>query len=79
MVYANSEDGFLYAIDASGAVRDKIFLDAALGAAYTPVSLSSEGLVFTQNNGRLFVVGNPFRSAAQPPGEMGRPRAVGFR
>ena len=79
IVYANSEDGFLYAIDASGAVRDRIFLDAALGAAYTPVSLSSEGLVFTQNNGRLFIVGNPFRPFPRRPRETSSPRAVGFR
>ncbi|BDG02133.1 hypothetical protein [Anaeromyxobacter oryzae] len=59
VVYANSEDGNLYAIRPGGAVRDRIFLQQALGAAYTPVSLDAAGRVYAQNDGRLFVVGGP--------------------
>jgi outer membrane protein assembly factor BamB len=65
-VLANSEDGFLYAIAQGGALRQRIFLDTAQGAAYTPLSLGADGRIYTQNNGTLFVVG-----------EGGRRRAVG--
>src|SRR5205823_14051427 len=38
-VYANSEDGNLYAISQGGTVTQRIFLDSALGAAYTPLAI----------------------------------------
>jgi outer membrane protein assembly factor BamB len=57
VVYANSEDGNVYAIRQGGTVRDRFFLRQALGAAYTPVSLDAQGRVYTQNDGRLFVIG----------------------
>ncbi len=56
-VYANSEDGTTYAITANGQLRDAIFLDRALGAAYTPVALDRQGRVFALNAGRLAVLG----------------------
>jgi hypothetical protein len=56
-VYANSEDGSLYVIDQGGVLQGKIFLNQALGAAYTPLSLGPDGKIYTQNNGILFVVG----------------------
>ena len=57
VVYANSEDGHLYAINQGGTVRERIFLQLALGAAYTPLSLGTDGKIYTQNAGHLFVVG----------------------
>jgi len=57
VVYVNSEDGHLYAINQGGTLRERIFLQLALGAAYTPLSLGSDGRVYTQNAGHLFVVG----------------------
>jgi hypothetical protein len=36
----------------------KMFLNIALGAAYTPLSIGPDGKLYTQNNGHLFVVGN---------------------
>lgn len=57
VVYVNSEDGHLYAIDQGGTMRERIFLQLALGAAYTPLSLGVDGRIYTQNAGRLFVVG----------------------
>ncbi|HKR62750.1 MAG TPA: hypothetical protein VJZ00_03375, partial [Thermoanaerobaculia bacterium] len=57
VVYVNSEDGSLYAINQGGGLRDRIFLQLALGAAYTPLSLGSDGRIYTQNAGHLFVVG----------------------
>jgi hypothetical protein len=79
VAYLNSEDGVLYAIDRSGQVRDHIFLDAALGAAYTPLSIGPDGVVYSQNNGHLFAVGKARADrkapdAATPRGSV--PRVV---
>ncbi len=79
VVYANSEDGFLYAIGRGGIALGSIFLDLAVGAAYTPLSVSSDGLIYAQNNGRLFVAGNPWRPFPLPPGGAKVPRSVGPR
>jgi outer membrane protein assembly factor BamB len=59
VTYVNSEDGHLYAIAADGHLRDKLFLDRALGAAYTPLALDHRGRVLSLNNGHLSVVGAP--------------------
>lgn len=58
-VFANSEDGNLYAISQGGTVATRRFLQLALGAAYTPLALGDDGLIYTQNFGHLFVVGAP--------------------
>ncbi|HEV7486691.1 MAG TPA: hypothetical protein VGQ65_13520 [Thermoanaerobaculia bacterium] len=56
-VYANSEDGNLYAIAQGGVLEDKIFLQLALGAGYTPISIGPDGRLYAQNAGHLFAVG----------------------
>jgi uncharacterized protein (TIGR03437 family) len=56
-VYANSEDGNLYAIGQGAILKAKIFQQLAIGAAYTPASLGGDGKIYTQNAGRMFVVG----------------------
>ncbi|HEV2719654.1 MAG TPA: hypothetical protein VG323_06520 [Thermoanaerobaculia bacterium] len=56
-VYVNSEDGYLYAIGQGGTIRDRIFLQLALGAGYTPVSIGPEGRIYAQNAGHLFAIG----------------------
>lgn len=56
-VYANSEDGGLYAIAQGGTQVGHHFLQLALGAAYTPLAIGDDGLIYTQNFGHLFVVG----------------------
>jgi outer membrane protein assembly factor BamB len=58
VVYANSEDGNLYAIAQGGTLKQRIFQNLALGAAYTPASLGGDGKIYSQNDGVLFVVGN---------------------
>jgi len=55
-VFANSEDGNLFAISQGGLLKQKIFQQLALGAAYTPTSLGGDGKIYTQNAGHLFVV-----------------------
>jgi hypothetical protein len=56
-VFVNSEDGNLYSIRSNGTLRDHLFLNSALGAAYTPLSIANEGKILTQSNGHLYVVG----------------------
>jgi len=67
VVYVNSEDGNLYSIAQPPTIdpsviltqpQANIFLNLALGAAYTPLSIGPDGKIYTQNNGHLFVVGN---------------------
>ncbi len=58
VVYANSEDGNLYAINRDGTLKQSKFLRLALGAAYTPLALGDDGKIYTENFGDLFVVGN---------------------
>ena len=69
ILYLNGEDGVLYAFDRQGQIVGQIFLDTALGAAYTPVALGPDGVVYTQNNGHLFAVGK-----AGSPRELAGPR-----
>jgi hypothetical protein len=62
-VYVNSEDGNIYVLPQghSGIFTTpggQMFLNVALGAAYTPLSIGPDGKLYTQNNGHLFVVGN---------------------
>jgi len=58
VVYANSEDGNLFAINQGGTLKQKIFQQLALGAAYTPASIGGDGKLYSQNDGHLYVVGN---------------------
>ncbi len=58
VVYANSEDGNLYAINQGGTLKQRIFQQLALGAAYTPTSMGADGKIYSQNAGILFVVGH---------------------
>jgi outer membrane protein assembly factor BamB len=62
-VYANSEDGNLYTLPQgdSGVFtkpKQSIFLNLAIGAAYTPLSIGPDGRIYTENDGHMFVVGN---------------------
>jgi hypothetical protein len=57
VVYGLNEDGNLWAIGPDGRERGRIFLERALGAAYTPVSMDARGRIYAQNYGRLFAVG----------------------
>ncbi len=62
VVYANSEDGNIYALQQGNSgvfttPKQRLFLNLALGAAYTPLSIGPDGLIYTENDGRLFAVG----------------------
>jgi hypothetical protein len=56
-VYANDEDGYVYQIGQGGVLKTQTFLNQALGAAYTPISLDPSGRVFALNNGELTILG----------------------
>jgi hypothetical protein len=56
-VYVNSEDGNLYVLNQHGKMERRIFLNRAIGAAYTPVSLGPDGKIYALNDGVLFVLG----------------------
>ena len=64
-VYVNSEDGNLYTIPqghtgvftTNDPTVPRIFTNLALGAAYTPLAIGPDGLIYTENDGHLFVVG----------------------
>src|ERR1700733_15114878 len=63
IVYANSEDGNIYVIPQgqTGIFTQPIaslFLNSAIGAAYTPLSIGPDGKLYTQNNGHLYAIGN---------------------
>ena len=79
ITYANSDDGFVYAIDRSGELHDSIFLNVALGAAYTPVSIGPDGRIYAQNSGHLIAVGVPTAPRQSPEHtdrSPGAPRTV---
>ena len=57
VVYANSEDGNIYAINQGGTLRQNIFLNQALGAAYTPLAIGPDGTIYTENKGILSAIG----------------------
>jgi hypothetical protein len=62
VVYANSEDGNLYAISQRhrgvfSGPSQRLFLDAAIPGAYTSVSISKDGIIFNQNDGHLILAG----------------------
>jgi hypothetical protein len=58
VTYANSEDGNLFALTPGGTLKQKIFQQLAIGAAYTPASIGADGKLYSQNDGHLYVVGN---------------------
>jgi outer membrane protein assembly factor BamB len=57
-VYANSEDGSIYAIAQGGNLRGALFLNSAISAAYTPLSIDQAGRIYAENDGHLLVIGS---------------------
>jgi hypothetical protein len=58
VAYAASEDGFVYAIDRDGVLRERLLMDRALGAGYSPISIGADGHIYAYNNGSVFVIGS---------------------
>jgi len=57
-VYADNEDGFLYAIPQGGSPAQSIFLDHSISAGYTPVSMGGDGTIYSENGGHFIAIGN---------------------
>jgi len=57
VVYADNEDGNLYAIQQGGTSVQKIFLDRTINAGYTPVSIGGDGTIYAENAGHLLAIG----------------------
>ncbi len=65
-VYANSEDGHLYVVGQGGRLSHRLFLNLALGAAYTPLSIGPDGKIYAENDGHLFVIGDRIKRGRLP-------------
>ncbi|HWL85021.1 MAG TPA: hypothetical protein VNO21_04430 [Polyangiaceae bacterium] len=57
-VFVTSEDGNAYHISRGGKLTERVFLDEALGSAYTPSSLDRHGHTIALNAGVLTVIGS---------------------
>lgn len=77
VVYADNEDGYLYAIQQGGSPAQKIFLERAISAGYTPTSIGGDGTIYGENAGHLIAIGNLFattitiNSSSQNPSTYG--------
>ncbi len=63
VVYADNEDGYLYAIQQGGTSVQRMFLERAISAGYTPTSIGGDGTVYSENGGHLIAVGNLFTTS----------------
>jgi hypothetical protein len=50
-------DGWLYAVERDGSLRDAVFLIRAEEGAYTPVAIDEKGRVYAENSGFVVVAG----------------------
>jgi hypothetical protein len=79
VVYADNEDGYLYAIPQGGASAKKLFLDRSISAGYTPTSIGGDGTIYSENGGHFIAIGNLFTTAtaitssSQNPSTYGTP------
>jgi hypothetical protein len=65
VVYSDNEDGYLYVIQQGGTQTQRLFLERALDAGYTPVSMGADGMIYAQNAGHLIAVGELFTTSTQ--------------
>jgi hypothetical protein len=64
VVYADNEDGYLYAIQQGGASVQRIFLERSISAGYTPTSMGGDGTIYAENAGHLVAIGNLFATTS---------------
>lgn len=65
VVYADNEDGHLYAIPQGATGVQSIMLEKSQDAGYTPVSMGPDGVIYALNYGHLIAVGQLFRTTTQ--------------
>jgi Big-like domain-containing protein len=63
VVYADDEDGYLYAVRQGGTPVQRIFLEHSISAGYTPTSIGGDGTIYTENGGHFIAIGNLFTTA----------------
>ncbi|HXG93814.1 MAG TPA: hypothetical protein VNN73_15825 [Blastocatellia bacterium] len=76
VVFANSEDGNVFAINQGGTLKRKRFLQLAIGAAYTPMTIGPDGKIYTHNFGHLFVGNAPSGPIASSGWGVFKPDAI---
>lgn len=77
VVYADNEDGYLYAINQRGALQQRIFLERAISAGYTPTSMGGDGTIYGENAGHLIAIGNLLPSATAITSSSQNPSTYG--
>jgi hypothetical protein len=77
VVYADNEDGYLYAIQMGGTAQQKIFLERAISAGYTPTSIGGDGTIYTENGGHLIAVGSLFATTSAITSSSQNPSTYG--
>jgi hypothetical protein len=77
IVYADNEDGYLYAINQRGELQQKIFLERAISAGYTPTSIGGDGTIYAENAGHLIAIGNLFSSTTAITSSSQNPSTYG--
>jgi hypothetical protein len=56
-VVAVNEDGNVFLIGQGGVLKRQLFLNQALGAAYTPSAIDAHGRIYALNNGEMTILG----------------------
>jgi len=77
IVYADNEDGYLYSVNQRGALQQKIFLERAISAGYTPTSIGGDGTIYTENGGHFIAVGNLFATTTAITSSSENPSTYG--
>jgi hypothetical protein len=79
VVYADNEDGYLYGIQQGGTPVQKIFLERAISAGYTPTSIGGDGTIYGENAGHLIAIGNLFATSSSITSSSQNPSVYGTR
>ena len=77
IVYADNEDGYLYAINQRGDLQQRIFLERAISAGYTPTSIGGDGTIYGENAGHLIAIGNLYSSTTAITSSSQNPSTYG--
>jgi len=77
VVYADNENGNLYAIQQGGTTVNSISIGGRINAGYTPVSIGGDGLIYALNAGHLIAVGQPLASSTQITSSTPNPSVYG--
>ncbi len=77
VVYADNEDGYMYAIQQGGSPVQKIFLERSIDAGYTPTAIGGDGTIYSENAGHFIAIGNLFATTTAAPSSSQNPSIYG--